>query len=129
MGQNKSEVPHGSPKRTMTWFYNTQITATADPLIKFTIPVGCTPLSLRMSGSFDFTTTDEDYTLSLEDDTTKISTDGTAIAATGYVCQEATFAAGTHIAKDSVLEIIITIGTSTTPTIDALVIQFDYLED
>ena len=129
MGQNKSESPTGFIKQSLSWFYNTQITATADPLIKFTIPVGCTPLSLRMNGTFDFTTTDEDYTLSMEDDTTKISTDGTAISATGYVCQEATFAAGTHIAKDSVLEIIITIGTSTTPTIDKLVIQFDYIED
>jgi len=129
MGQNPSEVPAGFKKQTLSWFYNTQIVATADPLIKFTIPVGCTPLSLRMNGSFDFTTGDEDYTVSMEDDTVKISTDGTAIAATGYVCQEATFAAGTHIAKDSVIEIIITIGAGTTPTIDKLVIQFDYLED
>lgn len=128
MGQNPSEVPNTFPKRTMTWLYKTQVVATADPFIKFTIPVGCTPLALRLSGTFEFTTGDETYVISLEDDTVKISTDGTAIAAIGYVCQEATFALSTHIAKDSVLEIVLTLA-GTTPTLDGIVVQFDYLED
>lgn len=128
MGQNKSEVPAGFKKVTRTWLYKTQVTATADPFIKFTTPIGLTPLALRLSGTFDFTTGDETYVISLEDDTTKISTNGTAIAATGYVCQEATFAAGTHIAKDSVLEVVITLA-GTTPTLDGFVVEFDALED
>jgi len=126
MGQNPSEVPAGFPKHTMTWMYKTQVIATADPFIKFTAPVGMTPLALRLSGTFDFTTGDETYVISLEDDTTKISTNNAAAAA-GYNVLEATFALSTHIAKDSVLEIILTLA-GTIPTLDNLVIEFDYLE-
>ena len=127
MAQNKSEVAPGLPKQTMTWMYKTQVTSTADPFIKFTAPVAMTPLALRLSGTFEFTTGDETYVISLEDDTTKISTNNAAVAAIGYAQLEATFAAGTRIAKDSVLEIVLTLG-GTTPTLDNLVIVFDYIE-
>ena len=127
MAQNKSEVSAALPKHTMTWMYKTQVTATADPFIKFTTPVGFTPLALRLCGVFDFTTTNETYVISLEDDTVKISTDNAAVAATAYTTLEATFAAGTNVAKDSVVEIILTLG-GTTPTLDNLVIMLDYIE-
>lgn len=127
MAQNKSEVPAGFPKQTITFTSVAQITSTQNPLFKFTLPVGATPLALRLSGTFDFTTGNETYVLSLEDDTVKISTDNSAIAATGYTVIEATFATGTQIAKDSALEIIVTLG-GTTPTLDGAVITFDYIE-
>lgn len=129
MAQNKSEVPAGFKKQTLTWMYKVQLTATANPYIQFTTPVGFTPLALRCCATCDRSTGDETYVISLEDDTVKISTDNTAVSgSTGYKVLEATFAQGTHVAKDSVIEIILTLG-GTTPTMDNIAIQLDYIED
>jgi len=129
MGQNKSESPAGFIKQSLSWFYNTQINATANPLIKFTTPVGFTPLALRVCFTADRTTGDETYVVSMEDDTVAISTANDAVAgATGYKVIEATFALSTHVAKDSVVEIIFTLG-GTSPLMDATVIELDYIED
>ncbi len=118
-------------QQTKTFCINdADITATTDPLFRFTANQGLSPLSLRITpmDEFDFTTTDETYVLSMEDDGTKISTDNTAIAAGNKTAaMEATFASGTHVASGSVLEIVVTLG-GTTPIIPTYsVVEFDYL--
>jgi hypothetical protein len=119
-------------KQTKTFCINdADVTATTDPLFRFTANVGMSPLSLRCTpmDEFDRTTEDETYVLSMEDDTTKISTDNTAVTTVAKAAAiEATFALGTHVAAGSVMEIIVTLG-GTTPIIPAYsVIELDYLE-
>ncbi len=128
MAQNKAEVPAGFPKRTMQFTREADITSTQDPTFTFTAQTGMTPLSLRFTatGVVDRTTADETYIISMEDDDTKISTDNAA-ALLINVTYEATFAISTHIAKDSVLEIIFTLA-GTTPILGDVTVEFDYLE-
>jgi hypothetical protein len=132
MGQNKSEVsPHlARNKKTIAFQNAAAIEATVDPLLRFTAQTGMTPLSLRCTPytEFDRSVEDETYVLSLEDDTVKISTSNTAVAtATKTSTIEATFTAGTHIAKDSVLEIVVTLGGDG-PIIPARsLFEFEYL--
>jgi hypothetical protein len=133
MGQNKSEVPAGFKKRTIILYVNAaDITSTTNPVVRYITPVGLTPLAFRITpySEFDFTTGNETLVMSVEDDTVAISTANTTLAAANKaLIAEATFAASTHVAKDSVLEFIVTLG-GTTPIIPAgSVFAFDYLED
>jgi hypothetical protein len=131
MSQSKSQVPAGFPKRTMSFEVPVALTATSDPHLRFTAQMDMMPLSLRCTPitEFDRTTEDETYVLSMEDDTTKITTDNAAVTtALKTATIEATFTAGTKIAKGSIVEIILTLG-GTTPIVPARsVIEFDYLE-
>jgi hypothetical protein len=127
MGQNYAECPPGFPKMTKTFFITPEIEATANPLIEFTAEQGQTPLSLRFNAqALERTDGNETYVISLYDDGTKISTDNAAglLPDTKY---EAYFAASTHIAKDSAMKIVLTLG-GTTPAISGITIEYTYLE-
>lgn len=121
----------GARKFTITFRTAANITATTDPLLRFYAKTGLTPISFRIDPltEFDFTTGDETYALSVEDDTAAISTANAAISGTNKTnTAEATFAAGTVIAKDSVVELIVTLG-GTTPIIPAgSLVTFEALE-
>jgi hypothetical protein len=132
MGQNKSEIPSGPLKQTLTFCMPTARTATQDPEVRYITPVGITPLALRVTplAAFVRNDSDETYVVSLEDDGTKISTDNGAVTnANAADAIEATFAASTHVAKDSVLEVVLTLG-GTTPSLAAKsIISLDFIED
>lgn len=131
MSQNKQEGSPALPIKHLTFELPADVTATANPLFRFTTPVGMTPLACRVTPltEFDRTTGDETYVISVEDDTVKISTDNAAVTTPNKaLAHECTFAAGTVIAKDSVVEIIATLG-GTTPIIPARsVVVFSYIE-
>jgi hypothetical protein len=128
MSQNVQEQPSGKAKQ-MTIVIDTALDTTVDPYLRFVAKTAMTPLSCSIhpltAFAFDGDTA---YTLSVEDDTVKISTNNAAITSaqtTPIVC---TFATNTQIAKDSVVEIVITIG-GTTPSIPAQsLLIFEYLE-
>jgi hypothetical protein len=129
MSQNKQEHPKGC--KEIMYRVVANITATTDPILRFVAKCGMTPVAFTIHPltEFDFTSTTETYVLSVEDDGTVISTANAAISAANKTAPaEATFAAGTQIAKDSVVELIVTLG-STTPIIPAgSLVVFSYLE-
>lgn len=131
MAQNKQETPAGFEKHTIMLEIPANLTATTDPTFRFKTPVGMTPLACRCTPvtEFDRTTEDETYVISVEDDGTKISTDNAAVTTASKANPiECTFAQGTHIEKDSVVEIIFTLG-GTSPIVPARsIVQMDYLE-
>lgn len=130
MPQNKSEQAPGFKTEMITFRVAASITATTDPLLRFYAKTGMTPISFRIDPltEFDFTTGDETYILSVEDDTVKISTNNTTIAAGNKTnTAEATFADGTRIAKDSVVELIVTLGGTTPIIIAGSLVTFEYL--
>jgi hypothetical protein len=129
MSQNKQEHPKGC--KEIMYRVVANITSTTDPILRFVAKCGMTPVAFTIHPltSFDFTTGDETYALSVEDDGVAISTANTAIAAGNKTAPaEATFAASTQIAKDSVVELIVTLA-GTTPIIPAgSLVVFSYLE-
>jgi hypothetical protein len=130
MSQNVQEQPSDKAKQ-MTIVIDTALDATVDPYLRFYAKTAITPLSCAIHPltEFEFGDADETYVVSVEDDTVKISTDDTAVSALNKTAPiTATFADNTQIAKDSVVEIVITIG-GTTPSIPAQsLLVFTYLE-
>jgi hypothetical protein len=114
------------PKQTKTWYLDSSITATANPLFVFHAEQGMSLLALRFNATtLDYGDTDETYVISLEDDGTKVSTDNSAATAT-QTTYEATFD-NKYVAAGSKVEIIFTLG-GTTPQLGGITVELDYLE-
>ena len=131
MPQNRSEVGFGVPKQMITFRLASAITATTDPLLRFYARTGMTPLSFRICPLtvFDRADGNETYTLSVRAGGVTISTANTPVTTAGnMLTAEATFAPGVRIAKDAVVELVVTLG-GTTPSIPAgSLVTFEYLE-
>jgi hypothetical protein len=132
MGQNKGEQSAELPKRTLAFMIPANMTTTANA-VRFTAQTGMTPLEVRCTPltEFDFTTGNETYVLSMTDDGTEIATSSATTIAAGN--KTATLKApatsqSTHIAKDSVMVILMTTSGTTPITPAGSLIEFDYIE-